>query len=158
MENRFVPYTVIRKGKLKIGITGVGIELEGLVPQELYGMTKYLDPIKEANLSAYELKKKKKCDLVICLSHLGDLYNGNNVSDEILAKETEHIDLILGGHPHRFFDSPRVYMNKAGSEVIVNQAGWGGVKLGRLDYVFSTRKGKRLSNNQLIPIEKKRAE
>ena len=158
MENKFVPYHIIQKGVLKIGITGVGIELAGLVPSELYGNTKYLDPIPEANKQAYYLKVKKGCDMVICLSHLGDQYKDNKVSDEVFAKESEHIDLILGGHTHRFFDAPRKYDNKAGQEVLVNQVGWAGLRLGRLDYGFSSRKRKNLEKIQSISIEKKDGE
>lgn len=158
MEHRNVPHMVVRKGPLRIGITGVGIELQGLVPENLYGRTVYLDPVKAANEQADYLKTKKKCDLVICISHLGDKYEGNKVSDEVLAKESAHIDLILGGHTHRFFDAPRVYRNKAGEEVIVNQVGWAGLRLGRLDYVFSGVKAKKLEKNQSITIDKKEAE
>jgi 5'-nucleotidase len=158
MENKCVPYHIIKKGKLKIGITGVGIELTGLVPDNLFGNTKYLDPVKEANIQAYNLKKKMDCDMVICISHLGDLYKDNKVSDEILAKESEHIDLILGGHTHRFFEAPRKYSNKAGGELLVNQVGWAGLKLGRLDYVFTAGKGKNVEKNQSLTIGKKEGE
>jgi 5'-nucleotidase len=154
MEHRHQPYKIIRKGDLRIGITGVGIELEGLVPQDLYGKTRYLDPIVQANRQAWILKKKKNCDMVICLSHLGDTYKDNKVSDEVLAKESEHIDLILGGHTHRFFDAPRVYNNKAGSQVIVNQVGWAGLRLGRLDYSLEATGKKNLHNAEAIPIGK----
>lgn len=158
MEHSYVPYQVIKKGKLDIGITGVGIELSGLVPDKLYGKTKYLDPIEEVNKTAHYLKKEKKCDFVICLSHLGDRYADNKVSDEIMAKETENIDLILGGHTHRFFDAPRQYQNKAGKKVLVNQVGWAGIKLGRLDYSFSRSRGQKLDNNQSLSIGKKEGE
>lgn len=158
MEDRFVPHMVVRKGDLRIGITGVGIELKGLVPDTLYGKTVYLDPVARANEQAEYLKKQKKCDLVICLSHLGDKYEEQKVSDEILAKESAHIDLIIGGHTHRFFDAPRVYHNRIGQEVVVNQMGWAGLRLGRLDYVFDGSNGKKLANTQSLLIGKKTAE
>ncbi|MCU0380583.1 MAG: metallophosphatase [Chitinophagaceae bacterium] len=158
MENRHVPHMVVRKGPLRIGITGVGIELQGLVPENLYGKTVYLDPVKAASEQADYLKTRKKCDMVICISHLGDKYDDNKVSDAVLARESENIDLILGGHTHRFFDAPRVYRNKAGEEVIVNQVGWAGLRLGRLDYAFSGAKSKILEKNQSLPIGKKEAE
>ncbi|MGH2192825.1 hypothetical protein, partial [Enterococcus faecalis] len=85
-ETKYQPYTIIQKGKKKIGILGVGIELEGLVPENLYGKTAYKDPIRAANETAAILKKNN-CDLIICLSHLGDKYDDNKVSDEVLAKE-----------------------------------------------------------------------
>jgi len=154
MENHFAPYKVFKKGNLKIGVTGVGIELTGLVPESLYGNTVYMDPISNASRTAALLKKEKKCDMVICISHLGDKYSDNKVSDEVLAKESEHIDLILGGHTHRFFEKPREYANKAGKKVLVNQVGWGGLQLGRLDYDFSREEGQKLDKNQSIQIVK----
>ncbi|MFX7025208.1 hypothetical protein ABTI08_19910, partial [Acinetobacter baumannii] len=81
------------------------------MPENLYGKTAYKDPIRAANETAAILKKNN-CDLIICLSHLGDKYDDNKVSDEVLAKETEFVDLIIGGHTHRFFEQPRKYKNK----------------------------------------------
>ena len=92
--------------------------------------------------------------MVICLSHLGDAYKDNKVSDEVMAKESEHIDLILGGHTHRFFDAPRVYNNKAGIQVIVNQVGWAGLRLGRLDYSLEATGKKNLQRSETITIGK----
>lgn len=154
MENMYEPYKVFRKGHLKIGVTGVGIELAGLVPESLYGATLYKDPVVNASRIASFLKNEKKCDLVICISHLGDKYADNKVSDEVLAKESDCIDLILGGHTHRFFEKPREYVNKTGKEVLVNQVGWGGLQLGRLDYDFSRQGGKKLDKNQSILVQK----
>jgi 5'-nucleotidase len=111
-----------------------------------------MDPISNASRTAALLKKEKKCDMVICISHLGDKYSDNKVSDEVLAKESEHIDLILGGHTHRFFEKPREYANKAGKKVLVNQVGWGGLQLGRLDYDFSSEGGQKLDKNQAISV------
>ena len=148
MENHFAPYKVFKKGDLRIGVTGVGIELTGLVPESLYGNTVYMDPISNASRTAALLKKEKKCDMVICISHLGDKYNDNKVSDEVLAKESEHIDLILGGHTHRFFEKPREYSNKAGKKVLVNQVGWGGLQLGRLDFEFLSGRAQKLDKSQ----------
>jgi len=155
MENRYQPYKIIRKGNLKIGILGVGIELMGLVPENLFGNTKYLDPVQEANKIAYLLKKQKKCDFIVCLSHLGNRYRDSKVSDEKLAKDSENIDLIIGGHTHTFLEAPIVYKNKKGEDVIVNQVGWGGINLGRLDFEFSKFSGKKLSKSSSITITKK---
>lgn len=155
MEGKSQPYKVFRKGGVKIGVLGIGIELKGLVPDNLYGNTKYNDPIVAANTTANILKKKEGCDMVICLSHLGDKYEDNKVSDEILAQETYDIDLIIGGHTHRFFEAPRVYKNKQQSDVIVNQVGWAGLQLGRLDYNFTAGKKKNLVNAHSVFIGKK---
>ncbi|MEO7265669.1 MAG: metallophosphatase [Ferruginibacter sp.] len=155
MENKFLPYTIVRKGKLKIGITGVGIELRGLVPDNLYGNTKYLEPIQKLNETANLLKNDKDCDMVICLSHLGFRYKDNKVSDEVLAKESENVDLIIGGHTHTFFDQPLVYKNKKGDDVIVNQVGWSGIVLGRMDFEFERGKKKNLVKSHTVIIGEK---
>ncbi len=141
LEHTIKPYTIIRKGTLKIGIFGVGIELNGLVPDRLCEHIVYHDPIENANDTAYFLKHKKRCDYVICLSHLGFEYKDNKVSDKILAKETEHIDLILGGHTHTFLDEPHKTKNLKNQEVIVNQVGWAGIKLGRINIYFDNKNG-----------------
>lgn len=141
METHHQPWHIIKKGDLKIGITGVGIEMAGLVGQGLYGDTKYLDPVTKANEISTYLKRKKNCDLVICLSHLGDRYKDEKVSDEVLAQRSVDIDLIIGAHTHQFFEKPRQYKNAANATVIVNQVGWGGIQLGRMDYEFSSGKG-----------------
>lgn len=158
LEFKTMPYTTIKKGRLKIGITGVGIELKGLVPDALYGNTVYQDPVASANRVAEHLRKKENCDMVICLSHLGYRYREPKVSDEILAKESEHIDLIIGGHTHTFFDAPVVYKNKSGGDVIVNQVGWAGIVLGRMDFAFQRNKKKNLESSHTVVIGKKTSE
>lgn len=157
MENNYRPYTILQKGKQKIGILGVGIELDGLVPANLYGNTMYKNPVESANATA-ELLRRQKCDFIICLSHLGDKYEEDKVSDEILAKESYDIDLIIGGHTHRFFPQPRKYQNRKGGDVLVNQVGWGGLQLGRLDYIFSPNKSKNLAKAHTVVVVKKTSE
>jgi 5'-nucleotidase len=139
LTNFVKPYTIIRKGKLKIGILGVGIELKGLVPEKLFGEIIYNDPIENANEIAYFLKHRKKCDYIVCLSHLGFEYKDNKVSDQILAKETENINLILGGHTHTFLEEPYNAKNLKNQEVIINQVGWAGLKLGRINIYFDNK-------------------
>ncbi len=160
MEFNYQPYKIFKKGKIKIGVTGVGIEMKGLIPDNLTGNTKYLDPIENANRMADKLKHEKGCDMVICLSHLGYKYkeDQNRMSDLILAKETDNIDLIIGGHTHTFMDAPVVLKNKSGSDVLVNQVGWAGIILGRLDFEFSKLKNKNLAKSHTVVIGKKTSE
>lgn len=153
LEGKTIPYKIFQKGNLKIGILGVGIELKGLVPDNLYGNTVYRSPIEHANRNAAILKKEG-CDMIICLSHLGDRYFDDKISDEILAKECYDIDLIIGGHTHRFFEEPRKYNNRKNGDTIVNQVGWGGIQLGRLDYAFSRSKKKNLLEAHTVVIGK----
>lgn len=156
MEHKTQPYKVFKKGKLKIGVFGIGIEGKGLIPDSLFGATRYLDPIPKANEIASLLKRYEGCDMVICLSHLGNKYKESNlVSDEVLAKETENIDLIIGGHTHTFLDNPIGYKNKKGDDVIVNQVGFAGIILGRLDFEFSKFSGKKLAKSHTISVSQK---
>jgi 5'-nucleotidase len=137
LNDTFKPYKVFRKGDLKIGVFGIGIELEGLVPKKLYQKTVYQDPIEKANYYASLLKQKKRCDLVICLSHLGFKYKTNKLSDMQLAKQTKNIDLIIGGHTHTFLKKPVKQLNLEKREVLINQVGWAGINIGKIDFHFS---------------------
>ena len=130
------PFRVFDKGGVRVGVFGVGIELAGLVPEKLYGATTYKDPIEAANQTALHLRARQKCDLVICLSHLGFRYRDEKVDDVKLAAASENIDIILGGHTHTFLDEPVLVPNAMGESVIVNQVGFGGLRLGRLDVSF----------------------
>lgn len=156
MEYKTQPYKVFKKGKLKIGVFGVSIEGRGLIPDNLFGATKYLDPVQKANETAAQLKQKEDCDMIICLSHLGYQYKtGNKVSDEVLAKESENIDLIIGGHTHTFLNEPVVFKNKKSNDVIVNQVGWAGLVLGRLDFEFTKFSGKKMVKSEPISVSQK---
>ncbi len=140
MHNRHVKRHVFQKGGIKVGVTGVGIELNGLVPSNLYGSTQYLDPIMHATEQANILKHDEKCDLVVCLSHLGYKYDKQKVSDIQLAQNTESIDIILGGHTHTFMDAPDTQRNKKGDPVLIHQVGWAGMRLGKIDIRFEQNK------------------
>lgn len=157
IEFKTQPYKVFKKGKLKIGVTGVGIQPKGLVPDALAGNTKYLDPVENLNRTAAKLKKEEGCDMIVCLSHLGYKYkeDSNRMCDIILAKESENVDLIIGGHTHTFMEEPDVLKNKSGSDVIINQVGWAGIILGRLDFEFSKLQNKSLTKSHTVTVGKK---
>lgn len=154
MKDKTVPYKIFTKGNLQIGVLGVGVKLQGLVPDNLIEGTIYHEPITKANEAAAELRKQG-CDMVICLSHLGDKYEDATVSDEILAKQSYDIDLIIGGHTHKLFPYPRKYSNKNNDDVLVNQVGWAGINLGRLDYSFFGKKNKKLRKAHTVILSKK---
>ena len=142
LEDKVIPYKIFNKGGIKIGILGLGIELKGLVDPKLYGNTKYLDPVTVANKTANYLKNKMKCNLVICLSHLGYKYDSNKLSDEKLAIKTKNIDLIIGGHTHSFLNEPVILKNSEKKDVLISQVGYGAIKLGKIDYIFNEKKSK----------------
>ena len=140
LSGQFEPYKVFKKGSIKIGVFGIGIELNGLVPKSLYGNTIYHDPIKKSNHYANHLKNELGCDLVICLSHLGFNYKGQKIDDINLAENTNNIDLIIGGHTHDFLNQPISKINPQKKEVLIAQVGWAGIKIGKIDYFFSQKK------------------
>lgn len=136
---------VIKKSGLRIGIVGVGIDLKPLLPAENIIGIQYNHPVEIADSEAKRLKENENCDLVICLSHLGYEYPDNKISDRVLASQTRHIDLIIGGHTHSFLEKPVQVANLDGRMVTINQVGWAGLRLGRINYRFSsinnTKKG-----------------
>lgn len=144
------PFKVFTKGGIRIGVLGVGIELKGLVTDVNFKGISYNDPVENANKFAAILKNEQKCDLVICLSHLGYKYGGDKISDVKLAEQSEHIDLIIGGHTHTFLPRPDRIQNKVGKEVMVNQVGWAGMNLGRIDYTFEPLKNKDFQANATL--------
>jgi len=154
LDGKTTPYKIFSKDGIKVGLFGVGIELKGLVGKKQYGETVYSDPVDVAQHYASFLKNDQKCDLVICLSHIGYDYQDepDKVSDKILAARTENIDLILGGHTHTFLPEPQVFKNRQGKNVLVNQVGWAGLLLGRIDFFFDPNKNiQHISwNNQAI--------
>ncbi|MGW9686547.1 metallophosphatase [Flagellimonas sp. 2504JD1-5] len=140
--NGFVkPYKTYLLDGIKIGVYGIGIKLDGLVTQRLYKETEYLNPFEIALDTERLLKEEEKCDLIICLSHLGyDYQNPERASDTQLAQRTHFTDLIIGGHTHTFLDKPDVRTNQQGNSVLVNQVGAYGINLGRIDFYFDSDK------------------
>lgn len=138
------PYKTFDKNGIKVGIFGLGVELAGLVDKKLYKETVYNDPVGITQDIVKTLKETEKCDLVICLSHLGYQYknDADKISDLKLAAATKDIDLIIGGHTHTFLDKPTVMKNVAGQDVLVNQTGCYGLNLGRIDFFFDNDRSK----------------
>ncbi|WP_144963661.1 bifunctional metallophosphatase/5'-nucleotidase [Gillisia sp. Hel_I_86] len=135
LDGQTSPFKIFMKDGVKIGVFGLGIELKGLVNEGLYKETQYLDPVEIATEMTRKLKQEQKCELVICLSHLGYEYkNESKISDVLLAKQTKNIDLIIGGHTHTFLDKPSILQNLEGKKVLVNQVGCYGLYLGRIDF------------------------
>jgi len=127
------PYVIVNSGKFKIGITGVGGQLKGV---------KYNDAIQSANITARLLKEDKKCDLVICLSHLGYKQEGNIPDNQKLAQQSENIDMIIGGHNRNLFNNTLVLRNKLKHEIILAQTAWNGLMMGRTIINFDKGKQK----------------
>ena len=140
MDSHTMPYKVMVKDGVRIGLFGVGIKLAGLVDPKMFKETVYNDPIEVAKDQAKLLREQEKCDIVICMSHLGYEYNNEKISDLKLAAATSGIDLIIGGHTHTFLDAPEIVKNVAGKDVMVNQVGCYGINLGRIDFYLKEGK------------------
>jgi 5'-nucleotidase len=152
--NGFVkPFKIFNKNGIKIGVFGLGIELEGLVDKRMSKETVYNNPLEATQDMVRILKKENKCDLVICLSHLGYKYgkdDSNKISDLKLAEQTKDIDLIIGGHTHTFLDKPTIVKNLEGKEVLVNQVGCYGINLGRIDFYLDNDKSKSALGKSIV--------
>jgi 5'-nucleotidase len=154
MDGFVKPFKIFIKDGIKIGVFGLGIELDGLVDKNMSKETVYNDPLEVSKDMVRILKIENKCDLIICLSHLGYKYNkedSNKICDVKLAELTTDIDLIIGGHTHTFLDKPTIVKNIAGKEVMVNQVGCFGINLGRIDFYFDDYKSKS-ANGKSISI------
>ncbi len=139
LEGLVEPYTVLYCKNLKIGVFGLGPQLNGLVQRKNCEGLIYEDPIVCAKRVASFLKEQEHCDVIICLSHLG--WQGEEVdetliSDEVLISETRHIDLVLGGHTHSYFETPLFYKNLDGKDVSVQQMGKYGRFVGYIVLTF----------------------
>lgn len=152
MNTHTKPYKIFKKENIKIGVFGLGIELDGLVDPAMFKETKYLDPIEITQDMTRILKEEEQCDLIICLSHLGYNYRNNEtkISDLKLATATKDIDLIIGGHTHTFLPKPTVMKNLEGHNVLINQVGCYGLYLGKIDFYFDSNKNKSASGTSII--------
>ena len=150
LEGLVNKYKVYNRQGIKIGVFGLGIELNGLVNSSLYKETKYYDPVEIATEMTRKLKKEKKCDLIICISHLGHSYQNDKISDLKLGKLTSDIDLIIGGHTHTLLKKPEIIKNLKHEDVIINQVGSNGVFIGKIDFNFSSLN--KISSNSLVEV------
>lgn len=123
------PYVIIKRKGVKIGVFGLCPRLEGLVDGKNYGPIKYLDPVEKAK-EAVRALQKEKCDLIICLSHLGWDIGGED--DAYMIERTDGIDLVLGGHSHSYLEEIAYVKNDLGKAVPVDQNGKHAIFIGKI--------------------------
>lgn len=145
LADKVESHMLLNRNGLKIGIYGLGIKPSGLVGRSLYGDTKYIDPIEVAREQEQVLHSRHRCDLIICLSHLGYEYRDDRIGDTMVASHTKHTDIIIGGHTHRLLDPPATAINENGQTVYIGQAGSGGVHMGCMDVMVIP-----ISNEKLV--------
>lgn len=137
---------------LKMGIFGLGIQLENIVDASLHGDVRYRDPVIISNRVVQSLKDFHKCDYIICLSHLGYQYKSDQIDDRKLAQSVPGIDLIIGGHTHTFLDKPVPVENSQGTTTLVTQMGHSGIRLGRIDVEFNSSSNKPIITSKYYTI------
>lgn len=123
----FKPFLVLKRDGVRIGVIGLGVQPKGLIATENYKGMKFNDPTKTANELAELLRAQYRCDIVVCLSHLGYL------SDVKLAENSRNIDLIIGGHSHTYMAEPELKKDLDGKEVMIHQTNGRGVFVGKID-------------------------
>lgn len=138
VEGLVKPYVIIKRNGLKIGLFGLSPQLEGLVDLSKCKGVTYLDPVEVGNRVATELKHDKKCDVVICVSHLGWL-RPDEMGDQKLLASSKDIDLVLGGHSHSYFKALRYVNNADGKAVPVDQNGKNAMYVGKLTLSFDKK-------------------
>lgn len=128
VEGLVKPWIIIKRKGVKIGVFGLAPKMEGLVDKNKCVGVGYLDPAKVALETATFLKTKKKCDLVICISHLGWRIGGDD--DNYMIAHSRNIDLVLGGHSHTYLTKLEREKNADGIDVFVDQNGKHGIFIG----------------------------
>lgn len=135
LEGVVKPYVVLKRGGLRIGVFGLSPQLDGLVMPKTCAGVKYNDPVKAANDVAKLLKEREKCDIVVCLSHLG--WDIIGIDDTELMRQTRNIDIVLGGHSHSYFNALEYEENIDGKPVPNDQNGKHGIYVGKITVDFS---------------------
>lgn len=130
LEGLVEPYTVLKRGGVKIGILGVLTDIMSVVDRSIAEALQYQDPAEVVNKYAAYLKNEEGCDLVICLSHLG--YE----EDRELASMTHDLDLIVGGHTHTLLHKKQVVKDLDGDDVVIVQNWKWGLNIGHLTIDF----------------------
>ena len=136
LQGMFDPYVIKKVGGKKIGFIGINVDPESLISKENIEGVKFKDVIKTANETAAYLKNRKKCDLVVVVSHIGVVKENDKATDYDLARASRDIDVIIGGHSHTVIEPdnkgkyPSIVENAAGRPVLIAQTGKYGKKLG----------------------------
>ena len=130
LEGLVKPYITIRRGDVKIGVFALDPPMKGLVFDGNCEGIKFLDPAESAQKYINLLRKQEKCDLVICISHLG--WEISVYPDQKFLSLTEGCDLVLGGHTHTYMPKLEYAPDKNGKMIPVDQNGKHGAFVGKL--------------------------
>lgn len=132
------PYIVLKRQGVKIGVFALCPPLEGLVSANNYGPLKFLDPVEVTTRMVDVLRRQEKCDVVICLSHLG--WEVSEYPDDKFISQTSGIDLVLGGHSHTYLKTLGYVTDKEGRQVPVDHEGKHAVFVGKMQLTLTRNK------------------
>jgi 5'-nucleotidase len=132
LKAKVQPFLVLKRFGLRVGIMAINVEPKSLIIESNYRGLIYNDPISTANETAAYLKKEQKCDVIICLSHLGSDAAAKEVNDFQLARETRFIDVIIGGHSHTLLENAKE-TNRDGRKVVIAQVAKSGWYVGKIE-------------------------
>jgi len=148
-DKKLVKSAVFMKGGHKFAVIGASpFDAEVGITEDAKSGVRVKDidkTIKEINNEAKKLEKQG-VNKIILLSHLG--YGEH--ADLKVARETEGIDIIVGGHSHAVIDGVNdknkggdhklnLVKSKRGENVVITQAGKLNEKAGFLDVVFDEK-------------------
>ncbi len=114
---------------IRVGLFALmGEDAENVAPNA--SPVRFKNQIRTAKQISRFLKRKKQCDLVICLSH-GGVYPSDEKTcqgeDIDLAKNVRHLDVVIGGHTHSELKEPYIINGKP-----IVQAASFGKRIGKL--------------------------
>jgi 5'-nucleotidase len=133
------PYMILKKAGLKIGIMAINVEPKGLIIESNYKGLVFKNALQSAIDMSTFLKKEKKCEVIICLSHLGADTTKNEINDFEIAHKTRYIDVIIGGHSHSMITNNTV-KNVAGKPIVIAQMAKSGLYLGKVELELEKKK------------------
>ena len=138
LENHLKPSKIIEINGSRIGLLGTApIDLLDRLTHPSYHTDCHVDKLEESiNDIQTEVNnlREQGIDKIVLLSHMG--YK----KDKEIAKNTEGIDIIIGGHSHELVEGinegENLMYSKTGEPVIITQAGRDGNYFGKLNLVF----------------------
>jgi 5'-nucleotidase/UDP-sugar diphosphatase len=138
------PYTIKTYGKTKVGIFGLTTPETNQLSQPAPAfIDTNLIPIATAMVDTL---KAQGCQVILLLSHLG------YTLDSIVARYAPGITMIVGGHDHYLFQTPKHVVNIAGDTVPIVQAGAHYEYVGKMHLVVSGKKVT-LLDYTMIPLD-----
>lgn len=148
LADRFLRYNIRQVGDKKIGFLAINLNPEGMISEGNYDGLTFRDPVKTANAAAKMLKDVEGADLVVAITHIGYVAD-NGITDPELIKQTEDIDIIIGGHSHTLLPQAQYLPNKNGEKVLVAQLNKGGQNIGEIDINLDDMS----ITNKVIPVD-----